>query len=225
MFALGLGVDPFELELVPHQLHEFIDVPTMFGADGTGVGDAVEEIELFDGDGVDLVQGVYDGDVASALGFEDIDQVVNGGVTPDGNVGRIDTVLVHDGFDLVVINVCQRDGAGDVQATFVFFLEDNIGRFLVDADSEAFQLGLDDSLVRQRLVDIENDEDEMACFGNSNDLATSTLAILCSLDDTRQVEHLDGGTIVKNLTGNGGEGGELVGGGLRVLAGQTTHQG
>ena len=40
-FAFWLGVYSSQLQLVPHQLHELVDVPVVFGTDGTGVGDAV----------------------------------------------------------------------------------------------------------------------------------------------------------------------------------------
>lgn len=40
----------------------------------------------------------------------------------------------------------------------------------------------------------------MAGLGHSNDLTTTTFAVLGSLDDTRQIQDLDLGSIVDNLT-------------------------
>ena len=78
----------------------------------------------------------------------------------------------------------QRDGIGDADTTFVFLLEDNIWRILIDSDTEALELVLDDSFVSEGFVDVEDDEDKMARFGNGNDLTTSTFAVLGPLDDT-----------------------------------------
>lgn len=78
----------------------------------------------------------------------------------------------------------QRDGVRDADATLVFLLEDNVWRILVDSDTKALELVLDDSLVSEGLVDVEDNEDKMARLGHRNDLATSTFAVLGSLDDT-----------------------------------------
>ena len=78
----------------------------------------------------------------------------------------------------------QRDGVCDADATFVFLLEDNIWRILVDADPEAFQFVFDDSFVSEGFVDVKDNEDKMARLSNSNDLTTSTFSILGSLNDT-----------------------------------------
>ncbi len=78
----------------------------------------------------------------------------------------------------------QRDGICDADATFVFLLEDNVWRILIDSDTEALELVLDDSFVGEGFIDVEDDEDKMARLGNGNDLTTSTFAVLGPLDDT-----------------------------------------
>lgn len=78
----------------------------------------------------------------------------------------------------------QGNGVCNADATFVFLLKDNIWRILVDSDTEALELVFDDSFVSERFVDVEDNEDKMARLGNSNDLTTSTFAVLGSLDDT-----------------------------------------
>lgn len=105
----------------------------------------------------------------------------------------------------VLVNVGQRYGVGDVDATLVLLLEDNVGRLLVDADTETLEFRLDDALVGKGLVDIEDNADEMAGFCNGNDLSTSTLAVLGSLNDTGQVEDLEFSAIVNDLTGHRGK--------------------
>lgn len=78
----------------------------------------------------------------------------------------------------------QRDGVCDADATFVLLLEDNVWRILVDSDTEALELIFDYSFVSEGFIDVEDNEDKMARLGNSNDLTTSTFAVLGSLDDT-----------------------------------------
>lgn len=120
----------------------------------------------------------------AALGFNDIDQVVNRGIASNGNVCRVDSILTHDGLDLVVVNVSQRHCAGYVQPALVLLPESDVWRLLVTPDAEALQLGLDDPLVRQRLVHIEHNEDEMTGLCNGDDLATSAATVFGALDDT-----------------------------------------
>ena len=78
----------------------------------------------------------------------------------------------------------QRYGVCDADATFVFLLEDNVWRILVDTDPEAFEFVLDDSFVSEGFVDVKDNEDKMAGLSNSNDLTTSTFSILGSLNNT-----------------------------------------
>lgn len=81
----------------------------------------------------------------------------------------------------------QRNRGGDGDTAFVLLLENDVWRLLVDPDSESLQFVLDDPLVRQRLVDVENDEDKVAGLCDSNNLPTTTLAILGSLNNSGQV--------------------------------------
>lgn len=109
-----------------------------------------------------------------------------------------------------MVDVRQWNSVRDVDAAFVFFFEDDVRWLLVDSDAKAFEFSLNDSFFRQRLVHVQDDEDEMASLRDRNDLTTPTFAILGSLDDTRQIEHLNGSTIILNLAGNGGQRGKLV---------------
>lgn len=88
-----------------HSLHQLVNIPTVLGTDWYGIWNTVQQVEFLDTDGVDFVEDVDDGDVTTALGLEDVDEVVNGGVASDGDIGRVDTVFVHDRLDLVVVDV------------------------------------------------------------------------------------------------------------------------
>lgn len=72
----------------------------------------------------------------------------------------------------------------DIQTALVLLLERDIGRLLVDSDPEALEFGLDDALVCEGLVDVEDNEDEMAGLGHGNDLPASATAVFGALDDT-----------------------------------------
>lgn len=104
----------------------------------------------------------------------------------------------------------QRNGTGDGNTTLVLLLENDVGRLLVDSDSKTLQFGFDDLLVDQGLVDVEHDENEVASFGHCNDLSTTTLTVLRTLNDTRKIENLDLGSVVHDLSGHGGQGCEFV---------------
>ena len=73
----------------------------MLGADRTGVGYPIQQVQLFNGDGINLVQGIDNGNIASVLGFEDINHVVNGGIASNRNICRIDLVFAHHSFDFL----------------------------------------------------------------------------------------------------------------------------
>lgn len=109
-----------------------------------------------------------------------------------------------------MIDVGQRHSIGDTDAAFILFLEDNIWWLFIDTNAEAFKLILDDSLLRQRLIDIKNDEYEMAGFGNGDHLSTSTFAVFGSLNDSGKVEHLNCSAIVLDLTRNCSQSRKLV---------------
>lgn len=65
LFALGLRVDTLKVELLPHGLHELVDIPTVLGADWDRVGDSVEQIQLLDADGINLVEAVDDRNITA----------------------------------------------------------------------------------------------------------------------------------------------------------------
>jgi len=102
----------------------------------------------------------------------------------------------------IMVDMGQRHSIGDTDAAFILFLEDDIWWFFVYTNTEAFKLILDNPLLRQRLIDVKNDEYEMAGLGNGNDLSTSTFAVFGSLNDAGKVEHLNCGAIVLDLPRN-----------------------
>ena len=86
-----------------------------------------------------------------------------------------------------MINMGQRDSVGNADAAFIFFPEDDVRWRLVDSNAEPFQFILNNSLVRQGLVDVQDNEYQMTCLGDGYNLSSSTFAVLRSLDDSRKV--------------------------------------
>ena len=58
-------------------------------------------------------------------------------------------------------------------------------------DAKSFQLLLNQPLVAQWLQYIQNNKDKVGCSGDGDDLSTTTLTILSSLNDTWQIQQLD----------------------------------
>jgi hypothetical protein len=203
--SLGLGVHSAKVELLPHLLQKLVDVPAVLRTDWAGVRNAVDQIELLDRYGINLVQRIDDRDVAPALRFNHVNQVVDSRVASDSNIRVGHAVFAQHGLNLVVVNVRQRHGRCDVDATLLLLLEHNVGRALVDADAEAFQFVLDNALVGKGLIDVQDDENQMARLRNSDDLSSATLSVLGTLDNSGKIENLNLGTVVHNLAGNSGE--------------------
>jgi len=91
--TLRFSVYTSKVQLFPHHLQQFIDVPAMFGADRACVRYAVEKVKLFDCNGVDLVQSIDHRYVCSALLFQYVDNIVDGGIAANCNVCTCNAVL------------------------------------------------------------------------------------------------------------------------------------
>ena len=90
--ALGLGVDPHQLEVVPHLVQEVVIVPLVMSRDWDGVGDPADDVQLLDADLVDLVEDVDAGDVGS-VALDNINQFVRSSITAEGDVSVGDPVF------------------------------------------------------------------------------------------------------------------------------------
>lgn len=105
----------------------------------------------------------------------------------------------------IVVDMCQRNSASDIDTAFVFLFEVDVRWTLVDPNTEAFQLRFDNSFVGQGLVDVQHDEYQMTSLCDGNNLPTSSFTVFRSLNDTRQVQHLYLGAVVYHLSRDGGE--------------------
>ncbi|KAH3681092.1 hypothetical protein WICPIJ_007952 [Wickerhamomyces pijperi] len=223
--TLWLCVHSDQIQSVPHDLQQFVQVPFLPRGDRNGVRNTVQHLKLLDGEGVNLVQHVDGWDVLSLRHFQSVDQVIDGGVASEMEICRVDSVFLHDGSDLVLVDVCQWDGVCDGQTTFLLLLDHDVWRGFVDSDPEPVQFLLDDLLVGQRFVDVQHDEDQVTGSGNGDDLLTSPSAVLGPLNDPRQIQHLDLGTFVTDHTRNSGQSCEFISSGFRVGPCQLGQQG
>lgn len=109
-------------------------------------------------------------------------------------------------------------GVSDDTDTSLFdLLDSNFRRLLVESDSEPFELVLNNLFVLHRLGCIEDDQNEVASSGDGDDLLTSTDIILSSLDNSREIQELELGSLVTEDTRNASHSGEFVGGGFRFF--------
>ncbi|KAI6755050.1 hypothetical protein HG531_004156 [Fusarium graminearum] len=92
-----------------------------------------------------------------------------------------------------MVDMGQGHGAGDIEATLVLLPEGDVGWLLVDTNSEALEFRLNHPLIRQRLVHVQHNENQMASLGHSNNLSTSATTILGTFNDTGKVNDLQRG--------------------------------
>jgi len=98
-------------------------------------------------------------------------------ITSKGNIRTVDAVLAQDGLDFFGSEMCERYCVCHVDSSLVFLLERDVWWFFVEPDSESLQFGLYYSFVCEGLVDVQDDEYEIASSSDGNDLTTSTLII------------------------------------------------
>mmetsp|Transcript_5228 Transcript_5228/g.22235 ORF Transcript_5228/g.22235 Transcript_5228/m.22235 type:complete len:389 (-) Transcript_5228:61-1227(-) len=222
--ALGLGVDAQHLAVLPNALLELVEVPGGAGADGDKVPVGAEQLDLGEGQGVDLVENVDDGHVHGAVA-DSVNDLVHGAVgEADLDVGVGNLVLAaHRAHDVVVDVTLGVQGAeGDAAA--VLLVEADLGLDLVHAHAKALQLVLELLLQGDGLGRVQHDEEHVAGPGRGNDLATATLAVLGALDDTRQIHDLKLRAAVKEVSRNGSKRRELVRRRQTLRAGELAQQ-
>lgn len=87
-----------------------------------------------------------------------------------------------------------------IHTALVLPLEVDVRRLLVQSDAEALQLVLEQLFVQQRLQYVQHHEDQVAGASHRDHLSTTTLSVLCSLDDSREIEQLDLGPVSQRIS-------------------------
>lgn len=209
VLSLRFGVDPDEIEVLPHPIDELVHVPLQISCNRDVVLDLIEDVEFVEGDGIDLVERIQAGDVFT-VAFNHIDNVVFGSVAFDQHICVTDLVFLENGLNSLVADSVGVYHTRNRNSPLVFSLEINLRRLLVESDSEALKLVLDDLLMSHGPGRIEDNDNQITGSGHGNNLLASTLAVLGSLNNTRQVQQLDLGAFVVENTRDTGQSGELV---------------
>jgi hypothetical protein len=167
------------------------------------VWDLVDNIQFLDGNLVNFVQNVHAGDIDTVavtsnlmacvnmdtqedqgtllteinyllfLPFDNINQVICGVISFEGDVGVVDFVFGKDSFDRIGVQVCQRYRGSNVD-TALFLLSENDGWWLfVETDTETFQFTFNDLFVAQGFQDVQDNKNERASTSDSYDLHLS----------------------------------------------------
>src|SRR5689334_15887844 len=98
----------------------------MLRADRAGVRDSIQQVELLDTNGVNLVERVDNRNIAPTLRLDHVNQVVDCGVASDGHVRVRHSILVQYSLDLAVVDVRKWNRGGDIDTALVFLLQDNV---------------------------------------------------------------------------------------------------
>lgn len=169
--SLGLGVDTSQIQVLPSLGEQLVKVPLVMSADRDSVGDLRDQVQLLDRDLVNLVQNIQAGHVHT-VALDHIDQLVDSGVTLETDVGIVDLVLGKHSLDFIQIQMRQRDSVGHADTALLLLLEVNVWWLLVESNAESLQFLLDNLLVSQGLQHIQNQKDQRAGTGDSNNLTT-----------------------------------------------------
>lgn len=117
----------------------------------------------------------------------------------------MDLVLAQDGLHKVQIQFGLGHHGLKIDSSLFFPLEHDVWGCLVQTNSEAFQLALDNFLVLKWFQHVQNNEDQAASSGNGNDLSSSSFSVFGTFNDTWQVQELDFGSLVLNTAGYSGQ--------------------
>lgn len=207
--SFGLGVDPHQVQVVPGSLQKLIKIPFVESGNGNVVRNTVQNVEFFHRDLIDLIQHVQTGHVDS-VSFDDVDNVIDGGVGVEVDVGIEDLVLLADGSDTLLVDSFDVVIENEVEASLLVLLDLDQRLGLVESDAESFQLPLDDLLVVHRSGGVKNDHNQVAGSGDGNNLSTTSFVVFGSLNNSGKIKKLEFGSFVDEDSGNTGQSCELV---------------
>jgi hypothetical protein len=71
----------------------------------------------------------------------------------------------------------ERHSICHINSTLLFLFESYVRWVLIETYAKSFQFSFDDSLVRERFVDVEDDEYQVTSARNCNYLATTSLKV------------------------------------------------
>ena len=96
--------------------------------------------------------------------------------------------------------------------------------FFVQANATVLHFARQLQLLLFAFLRVKHHEHQVGRFADGDDLATATLAIRGTVDDTWQVKELELGSVDVKLSWDAGERSELVSRGLRLLLGHRRQE-
>lgn len=195
VFSFRLGINSNQIEVFPHSINQFIQVPPQVTSNWNIMLNLVQDVQLIEGYSVDFVQCIQARDILT-VSLDYIDYVVLGGITFDQDVSIVDSVLFQNGFDCLVIHPVGLYHSRNSYSTFIFSFKIDFWRSFVQPNTKTLQLVLDYLFVLHWSGCVQNNHNQVACSSYSDDLTTSTLAVFGAFDNTRQIQELYLGSFV-----------------------------
>lgn len=195
IFSFGFCIYSNEIEILPHSFDKLIQVPTQIASNRHIMLNLIQNVQLVKGNSIDFVEGIQTRYILP-VALDHVDDVVFGCVALYQHICVVDTVFLQNGFDGLIAHSVRINHPRDSDTTFVLSFEIDLGRHLVEPNTEAFELMLYDFLMLHGSSGVEDDNDQVAGSSDGDNLFTSTLAVLGAFDDTGQVEQLYFGSFI-----------------------------
>jgi len=122
------------------------------------------------------------------IAFDHINEVVHIIVTSEGHMSIMHFVLEHDILDHLLITLSQWNDSVELNTTSLLDVNLDVWLGFVEPDADLFQLGRQLKLLLFTFLAIEDHEDEVRGLTDGDDLSTTTCAVSCTFNNTRQIE-------------------------------------
>jgi len=150
-----------------------------------------QNLQLFHRYFVDLIEHI-DAGYVHPRSLDHINQIVHRSVwVSDIYFSVRYLVLRADGADQISIQMFLGMKGLNEDAAFLLLRYRHIRLGLVQPNTKALQLVLNLLFKRNRLTSIENEQDDVAGAGGTDNLSTAAFPIFSALDDTWQIKNLE----------------------------------
>ena len=136
VFALGLSVDSNQIEILPHSVNKFVQIPPQISGNRHIVLDLVQNVQFIERYGINFIQSIQARDVL-AIALNYVNYVVLGGITFEQNVSVVDSVFLQNGFYRLVAYSVSLDHSRNGHPTFILPFEINLRRPFVQPNPKS----------------------------------------------------------------------------------------
>merc|ERR1719341_1011894 len=171
-----LGVDSDEVQVLPQNLDQVLQVELHVAGDDHIVGAPGKPVHLLQADLINLIVDIKAGHVDPGS-RNDVNELIWSGVLPEKHLRVVYLVLVEDGADHLLIHVGQVTGCCKGDPSGLLLLEINIWFPDVEPDANSLQFSLKQVLMNVLLASIQDHDDQVRGPRHSNDLPPPTLAL------------------------------------------------